>query len=240
MRRLRISPRLIRQPEIDRAIGMAERAYERRFDVIWRIIAEEFRAEFSTDAGVLDLLDRIQDRVLRFFGRRPDASLRGLGEVLDRGVRGSLERITGIQTSELVTMNRREAFVQRNVSLITQVDENLLGAVRDVLTANVGLAPDALAERLQQVAGVERRRAKFWAVDQTLKLHAEITQTRHQQAGIESYVWLTSTDERVRDEHMALEQTEQQWSDPPITNDRGDRNHPGQDFRCRCNAYPVT
>lgn len=241
MRRPRISPRLIRQPEVDRAVAMAQLAFDERLLAIWAIVTDEFRAEFgfARDAGALDVLARIRARVRTFFGRAPDTRLRGLGELLDRGVRGSLERITGIDTTQLGTVNRREAYVRRNVELITTVDRNVLAAVSEVLTAGVGLAPDALADQLQQRVGVERSRARFWAIDQTLKLHADITQTRHQQAGIERYVWLTSTDERVRDEHAVLSQSEQLWAEPPITNARGDRNHPGQDFRCRCNAYPV-
>ena len=28
------------------------------------------------------------------------------------------------------------------------------------------------------------------------------------------------------------------WDDPPVTNDDGDTNAPGEDYRCRCVAIP--
>lgn len=39
--------------------------------------------------------------------------------------------------------------------------------------------------------------------------------------------------------HQELDGTEQSWDDPPVTNEDGDRNHPGEDYQCRCVAYPI-
>lgn len=53
--------------------------------------------------------------------------------------------------------------------------------------------------------------------------------------GLSSYVWKTKRDNRVRHDHTLLEGKTFRWDDPPITNqDTGARNHPGEDFGCRC------
>jgi uncharacterized protein with gpF-like domain len=39
--------------------------------------------------------------------------------------------------------------------------------------------------------------------------------------------------------HRALEGTVHSYNDPPVTNKQGDRNHPGGDYQCACQAEPV-
>ena len=43
----------------------------------------------------------------------------------------------------------------------------------------------------------------------------------------------------VREMHKALAGKVFSWDDPPITNEKGDRNNPGQDYGCRCYARPI-
>jgi GNAT superfamily N-acetyltransferase len=43
----------------------------------------------------------------------------------------------------------------------------------------------------------------------------------------------------VRDMHDELEGTEHAWDDPPVTDKYGNRNHPGEDYQCRCVAVPI-
>jgi SPP1 gp7 family putative phage head morphogenesis protein len=100
--------------------------------------------------------------------------------------------------------------------------------------------PDAHTWRVEELQGrllergnVSVSRAELIARDQTLKTNAAITQTRQVQAGVEEYEWSTSLDERVRDEHRALEGQRFAWNNPPSV------GHPGEDFQCRCVAIPV-
>ena len=30
-----------------------------------------------------------------------------------------------------------------------------------------------------------------------------------------------------------------EFANPPITNEKGDRNNPGEDWQCRCEAIPI-
>lgn len=134
-----------------------------------------------------------------------------------------------------------EAFRRENVNLITSIADRLLNDVRDVVRESTtrGTRVETLARQIRERYAVSDSRAELIARDQTLKANAALTETRHKDAGIERYVWSTSRDSRVRDEHAALEGRVFSWSDPPITNPRGDRNHPGEDYQCRCVAIPV-
>lgn len=87
---------------------------------------------------------------------------------------------------------------------------------------------------------VTQSRAELIARDQVLKLNAEVTQKRHEAAGIVEFVWSTSRDERVRPDHKVLEGKRYRYDDPPVVDRRrGTRGLPGIHFQCRCVAIPV-
>lgn len=52
--------------------------------------------------------------------------------------------------------------------------------------------------------------------------------------GIDSYIWRTQLDDRVRPLHRALEGTLQSLNNPPIAGVYGDRCNPGETIHCRC------
>lgn len=131
---------------------------------------------------------------------------------------------------------------EENLRLIEDAGRSYADDVRDVLTApeNEGLRVGELRDLLLERGSVNLARASLIAVDQTLKLAAAVSQARQTAAGVNSYRWSTSKDERVRPSHAALEGQIFDWDDPPVTDDRtGDTNHPGQDYRCRCIAIPM-
>jgi len=73
-----------------------------------------------------------------------------------------------------------------------------------------------------------------------LKLNAQITQVRHEAAGVTEFIWRTSKDERVRADHEILDGKRFRYDEPPIVDRRrGDRALPGVYFQCRCIAEPV-
>jgi SPP1 gp7 family putative phage head morphogenesis protein len=89
---------------------------------------------------------------------------------------------------------------------------------------------DIMSERTD----VTDSRARLIARDQTAKLNGELTQIRQQDLGVESYVWRTVGDERVRDTHEENDGQTFAWSDPPA-----ETGHPGEDYQCRCWAEPI-
>lgn len=133
------------------------------------------------------------------------------------------------------------AFRRANVAKIRSLAGEQLDEMREILSdAELGAwRVEDLRKTIKERFGVTRSKADLLARDQVLKLNAAITQTRQRQAGVTSYVWSSSTDERVREEHRELDGTVQRWDDPPVTNPAGDRNHPGEDYQCRCVAIPI-
>lgn len=123
-----------------------------------------------------------------------------------------------------------------NVSLITNMHAEQLGKVDTILRDGFGRRPESLAKDIErQLDDVSKSRAELIARDQVLTLNAKITRHRQKSAGIEKYVWTTSNDERVRDEHAALEGEVFAWDeggDP-------EEGHPGEAINCRCVAFPI-
>jgi len=135
-----------------------------------------------------------------------------------------------------------EAFRSSNVNLITRMTREALDKIQETLErrSRQGARVEDLRRELMEQQGFSKSRAQLVARDQVLKYNGELTQLRHKEAGVERYEWSTSQDERVREEHAALNGTIQRWDDPPVVDrKRNRRHHPGEDFQCRCVAIPV-
>lgn len=120
-------------------------------------------------------------------------------------------------------------------------------------SAMLGTRHEGLVKDLQQSYGVSRNKAKFLARQETNLMMSKFEQVRYTGAGINEYDWSCvrmphdpspshHTLGNVRYSHGILDGTRQQWNNPPITTNPGEparRNHPGQDYNCRCKAKPV-
>lgn len=145
--------------------------------------------------------------------------------------------LKGIVDAEGLT-NYLEAAALRNASLITGMTDDLIKRVQlDTINALVGGESVAtLKEKIKHSLNVSDSRAQLIAYDQTSKLNADLNKKRHQEAGIDSYIWRTSQDERVRPRHARLEGTKYKY-DEPTGAEEG--LPPGQPIRCRCIAQAV-
>jgi SPP1 gp7 family putative phage head morphogenesis protein len=103
------------------------------------------------------------------------------------------------------------------------------GKVQDDLSAEV---MDTFDERLD----VADSRCDLIARDQVAKLNGRLTQERQTDIGVDSYIWRTVGDERVRDTHEEVDGQTFSWDSPP---GETDFNHPGEDYQCRCWAEPI-
>jgi SPP1 gp7 family putative phage head morphogenesis protein len=103
------------------------------------------------------------------------------------------------------------------------------GQTADDLSAN-------LYEMFDDRLDVADSRCDLIARDQVAKLNGQLTMERQQDIGVDSYVWRTVGDERVRPEHADVDGQTFSWDSPP---EETDGNHPGEDYQCRCWAEPV-
>lgn len=159
------------------------------------------------------------------------------GVVSKKSVEGA--RVVGIHAGDVPGLGAVIAEARaRNVKLIQGATQDFLDQVRQTLEENEGKTSDEIAEALQERVGVSKSRGQLIARTETLRLNSNIAQHRQRAAGITQYKWSTSLDERVRPGHRELEGQVFSWDDPPDTGD-GNRNHPGEDFQCRCAPIPV-
>ncbi len=81
--------------------------------------------------------------------------------------------------------------------------------------------------------GFGERRSKLIARDQVGKLYGQLNASRQKDIGVEKFTWRTVGDERVRDEHEALDGEVFSYDDPP------EEGLPGEEVLCRCSAEPL-
>lgn len=133
-----------------------------------------------------------------------------------------------------------DRWVSDNVDLITSIKDNSLDKMKELVYTNYmeGRSTTDIVKKIQHQYGVDKRRARLIARDQTAKLNADITKSQQQDAGVSKYKWSSSRDRRVRKSHRELDGKVFSWDSPPET-DGGRHCHPGEDYQCRCCALPI-
>jgi SPP1 gp7 family putative phage head morphogenesis protein len=192
---------------------------------------QDARNRLSLDFDLLEIeaLDELDDLAL-------SAELETMAaQVATFNARGVSE-LTGINVRAESGLGARiDMFRDTNVGLIRSLVGNQIQDVRSMLEEqeSLGLRVEELRAQIEERFSVSQSKADLIARDQTLKLASNITQARQRNAGVEKYIWTTSGDERVREEHADLEGQVFSWDDPPSV------GHPGEDFQCRCTAFPI-
>lgn len=220
-------PRLSR---IGRGRGCPERALRSVQEAYALLVEQAIREWFAEHGLTQDAAPKVSPRARKLV----DDAMRTIQASADRDLR-KVERVLGAKAAGGQAL--LDAFRTRNVRLIKTAGEKTIARLDAALKEHGNLHRDALTKKLLEVADVSRSRARFWAVDQTLKLNAAVTRAKHESLGIVKYVWRTSRDGSVRDEHAALEGKTFRYDDPPETGTG--KHNPGEDYWCRCHADPV-
>lgn len=221
---------------------------------LWGIILSEYREtiEQSTVRGddlrglrPLGVADRVKVKLYDVIQQKAPELVKTAGDDVSKHNAKEMKRLVGIDpkmdpgTAPFIDQFRRE-----NVRLITSIADEQLDRVEQTIKDNFGVRVEALSKKLEQEFDVTKSRANLIARDQTLKLNGQLTRVRQQNSGISEYVWTTSNDERVRGNpagkypdsdpsHYERDGKQFRWDTPP------EGGHPGEDFQCRCTAYPV-
>ncbi len=127
-----------------------------------------------------------------------------------------------------------DAFVDANVGYVkgltddvaSRLEKHALTAVQD------GTLYTDLASKLETTFGFSQSRAELIARDQTGKLYGQVNAARQRELGVTHFIWRTSQDERVREDHQALNGQRFAYDDPP------EEGLPGEPIQCRCTAEP--
>lgn len=244
---------IVTQAESIYRAAVAIVAEEIQRELVDWIVASGARTDalFDFPGNFARLLARIRER---FSDSAIFRALDAISNAVDRASVNLLSRVPGININRILPGGRAalERFRDRNVALIESLPAQMASdvgttlretGVRDLHVRDVG-------KILESRFAVSRSKALFIARDQTLKLYGQVNEERHKAAGISRYRWISSDDERVRGnptglwpkggDHWSLHNGIFSYDQPPIVDPRdGRRANPGQDYQCRCTAYPV-
>lgn len=151
-------------------------------------------------------------------------------------------RALGIDLRAVVRQEDIEGYIRevvgRNTSLIQGLADDLQKRIEQAVYDNsiAGNSAASLRKALQEQFGIADRRAKIIARDQTSKFNSDLNRIRQTQAGVTSYVWTTSHDERVRERHRKLDGKTYKWGEATGA-EQG--LPPGQPVLCRCIARGI-
>lgn len=176
-------------------------------------------------------LGKTLDAILRDLQKQYVRTVTGIETV---GVKAVVEPTQRVQLDEMLTNNLdlsiKDFAAHQIPELRAMVEKNLFEGGRT----------DRLSDIIRARFGVSQRKAEFLAGQETRMLTAKYAQIKAGEIGAREYIWHTSRDRRVRDDHAALDGKRFSYSSPPITNRvTGARNNPGEDFECRCRAWPI-
>lgn len=252
----------------------AERVYKRRLIKLVQGMRAIYEILLIPRLETLTQMSRaLAPRVIDAWPGDLAAILSLIRTTIDRNYsRAQLEGLAREQGMDISTINRRDmtrvlavvggvdffnsenwlpakidAFTQENVSLISSIPEKVHAEVEQLVIRNVrnGERWETTKAEILERFDVAESRAALIARDQTAKFNGDLNKSRQTQAGIRSYRWATSMDERVRGRpgglypdadpsHWAHEGKIYEWDNPPA-----DTGHPGEDYQCRCVPIPV-
>jgi SPP1 gp7 family putative phage head morphogenesis protein len=199
----------------------------------------EERTDARLPRFVLARLEAIDVNLAQIFSGLSDEMARIGRQIANKNGR-DLERVVGIaiRSADPGVGAMIDGFRSSNVAKIKSLVGQELVDITRLLESFEGIQVDVLRRQIQERFNVTRSKAALLARDQTLTLNSQIARVRQTNVGITHYIWTTSGDERVRQTHRDLDGTTQRWDTPPDVGG-GRTAHPGEDFQCRCTAFPV-
>jgi SPP1 gp7 family putative phage head morphogenesis protein len=221
----------------------------------------DFLRKDAARADAPAALGRAIDEVQIVFGARASGSVQSAARnaaaqtssenrrQTQRAVRSAI----GIQPemSEPWLREESEAFVRRNVRLITKVSDVVFDRVERTIDQGIrgGKRVEELAREIEaslpEIGAEAERRAMLIARDQVGSFFGDLTRRRQEDLGVRKYTWRDSNDERVRPTHRERDGHVFLWSEPiePQLEELGLEvddidGSPGIPMQCRCTAEP--
>jgi SPP1 gp7 family putative phage head morphogenesis protein len=213
--------------------AMIENAKAIRGDSVTRMDIHGRRAQQIIDKAAKDLAEQMKptdlEAIAASFGKKTSKFQK---EQLNRQVR----EVLGVDLAaiEPEIQPRIVDFTAENVSLIKSVPSRYFDDVEKRVTSAVrsGQRWQDLAKDLEKRYDVSKSQAKLIARDQVGKFFGELNKARQEALGVDTYIWQTVNDNRVREEHEERQGQTFRWDDPP------DDGPPGMPINCRCYAEP--
>lgn len=124
-------------------------------------------------------------------------------------------------------------FVEEHQKLIKSVQTEQLDKIGLAIKRGIreGKLHKEIVKDIRGMTNISKRRALLIARNSVLQYSGAVTKQSQINAGIKSYIWQSSRDERVRDSHRKLDGEIFSWDEPGP--------HPRSEVNCRCDAIPV-
>lgn len=205
---------------------------------------KDLASQYTKDGYHSDFEDAF-DRVSNLFGglrqtaqRLAELAAQRSADQVDASLKAALQKSVSVDITSALSSSPIAAPMERavvaNIELIKSIPTKYLEKVKSEVYsgASQGMRWESIAEKIQAAGETTESRAKLIARDQVSKMNGAFNEARQKSLGLEKYIWQTSGDERVRDEHAQNDGKIFSWDDPP------DTGHPGEDIQCRCVALP--
>lgn len=226
----------------------------RAFDLLWATLNGWVATHFKDDSPDMKT--------------RPTVVLLGLGRIADRVLQfarttwgKSMKASLGFEfpANENWWPKARDRWAQENLTLIRSLATSYIQRVNTLTEQAIrqGVSWKNLYQDIKSTgANITDARARLIARDQVGKLNGAINQHQMVDAGLDTYIWRTLGDERVRGRpggvyknsrpsHWLMEGLLCRWDDASVYSADGGktwvprpggaaRMHPGEDIQCRC------
>jgi SPP1 gp7 family putative phage head morphogenesis protein len=212
--------------EVRSAIQSAEYRFDRVAASIDKKLSELLPAQISENVKIAHFFDRTLWRIDKDFEKQ----MKGI-TVVPKLTADARAKVAAGYTKDL------QRYIQ-------DFSEKEIAKLRKEIQASAmtGNRYETMKDRIRASYGTTESKAKFLARQETALMMASFKQVRYQEAGVNQYRWqcvVGSPAHPVRPMHLALNGKVFSWDNPPVTDDKGARNNPGQDYNCRCVARPI-
>lgn len=164
---------------------------------------------------------------------------------MNADIKDTMKGLT-VQPKLTPEQNRKiaEGYTDNLDKYIQKFTDEQIQELRGKIKKNVlaGTRYEGIVGTIKSSYGVSERKAKFLARQETSLMLAKFKEVRYTSAGVVEYKWTNvagSAAHPVRPMHKELNGTIQRWDKPPVTDTKGSRNNPGEDYNCRCYAIPL-
>lgn len=203
----------------------------------------KYMAFTRTDDWVRDLSNLVDATTLLFERRaaKPQELATLTGNNISNFNKAQFQKVAksalgvDVLSNEPQLVTRINSFAAQNVALITGLKDDAQKKVQITIQNgfNQGKSVQTISKELTGQMDITKRRAELIARDQVASLNGQLTKDRQTSIGVERFIWSTSGDDRVRDDHAALDGREFSWDNLPS------EGAPGDAINCRCTAIPV-
>lgn len=239
------------QHELDKLVTQMMREYRREIAGLWREYAPITQdASLASQAKIA--LAKLQRKFVKLFkDAAPSIIERMLGGV-DKasaiGLKTSLKELSGGVTLKTDIMPAPlaeilKATTYENVKLITDIPAQTALRIEGAVMRSIaqgGEGRKTILEEVSKIEGMELRRARLVAEDQTRKATSAMNVERSKALGIRKARWIHSGGgAHPRRKHLDFDGEIFDLDDPPPIGDKGQKVLPGQEISCRCSYVPV-